>query len=80
MSVSTHQQNFEESLKELEKIVTELEKGELPLEGQLKAFERGVALSRDCIKQLEDVEQKVETLIENSNGSLSTRPFEPAAQ
>lgn len=67
--------NFEDSLKELEKIVTELEHGNLPLEGQLKTFERGVALSRDCIKQLEGIERKVEELMENSDGSLSTQPF-----
>ena len=69
---------FEETLKELEKIVGDLEHGEMPLETQLKAFERGVALSRDCIKQLEEVEQKVESLVEDANGSLTPRSFDPS--
>ena len=42
--------SFETSLKELEKIVAELEKGDVPLESQLKSFEKGVSLSRDCIR------------------------------
>lgn len=75
---STTPNTFEASLKELEKIVAELEQGELPLESQLKAFERGVTLSRDCIRQLEDIERKVETLVEGSDGALTTKPFEPA--
>jgi exodeoxyribonuclease VII small subunit len=77
MSLPINTRTFEESLKELEKIVAELERGEMPLENQLKAFEKGVALSRDCIKQLEEVEQKVEALVEGTGEALSTRNFEP---
>lgn len=68
--------SFETSLKELEKIVSELEKGELPLESQLKSFEKGVTLSRECMKRLEEVERRVETLMGNAEGKLSTAPFE----
>jgi len=67
---------FEHSLKELEKIVGELEKGELALEDQLKAFEKGVALSRQCMKRLEEVEKKVEFLVQNAEGQLATQPFD----
>jgi exodeoxyribonuclease VII small subunit len=70
---------FESSLKELEKTITELEKGDLPLEAQLKSFERGVALSRDCMQRLEDVEKRVELLMEKPDGSLGTAPFNPEA-
>lgn len=69
--------SFETSLKDLEKIVGALEKGDLPLEDQLKAFEKGVSLSRDCMKRLEEVEKRVEQLIQNSEGKLSTTPFDP---
>jgi exodeoxyribonuclease VII small subunit len=69
-------QSFEASLKDLEKIVSELEKGELPLESQLKSFEKGVALSRECMKRLEEIERRVELLVQNSDGSLNTTPFE----
>ena len=71
---------FETSLKELEKIVSELERGELPLENQLKAFEKGVALSRECMKRLEEVEKRVETLMVGSDGKPATAPFETAAE
>ena len=68
--------SFEGSLKELEKIVAELEKGETPLEGQLKSFEKGVALSRVCMKQLEEVERKVEILMQNTEGKTVVNNFE----
>ncbi len=66
---------FEASLKELEKIVTELEKGDGSLESQLKAFEKGVGLSRDCVKKLEEVEKRVELLTRNSQKELQTNPW-----
>lgn len=67
--------SFEGSLKELEQIIQELEKGERPLDLQLKAFERGVALSRACLAQLEAVEKKVEILVQGE-GKLQTVPFD----
>ncbi len=69
--------SFESALKELEKTITELEQGDLPLESQLKSFERGVSLSRDCMKRLEEVEKRVELLMEKPDGSLGTTPFDP---
>lgn len=72
--------SFETSLKDLEKIVAELEKGDLPLENQLKSFERGVALSRECLKRLEEIERRVETLVQLPDGKLGTTPFEAAAR
>lgn len=53
---------FEKSLADLEKIVAQLEKGELTLEESLKQFEKGVGLAGQCEKMLNDAEQKVETL------------------
>jgi exodeoxyribonuclease VII small subunit len=76
MSTTPDSVSFETSLKELEKIVGDLEKGELPLEAQMKAFEKGVALSRDCMKRLEEVERRVEQLMQSPDGTLATAPFE----
>lgn len=75
MSNTTNKISFETSLKELEKIVSQLEGGDIPLETQLKAFEKGVALSRECLKQLEEVEKKVELLMQNPDGDFKTAPF-----
>jgi exodeoxyribonuclease VII small subunit len=66
---------FEESLKKLETIVEQLEKGDLPLEDSLKLFEQGVDLSAICKKELDEAEGKVQTLIKQRDGSLKTAPF-----
>lgn len=69
--------DFEKSLNELETLVRNLEQGELSLEQSLGAFERGVKLTRDCQQALKTAEQRVEQLVQNSDGSLETRPFSP---
>jgi len=66
---------FEDCLQRLEKIVDELEKGELPLEKALGLFEEGIALSSSCRKELEAAEGKVEILLKQ-NGKLQPEPFE----
>jgi len=71
---------FEDALKRLEEIVDTLEKGELSLEKSLKIFEEGVKLSRVCNKMLDKAEKKVEMLMQNKNGELEARPFEPEGE
>ncbi len=66
---------FEECLQRLEKIVDELEKGDLPLEQALKLFEEGMELSNSCRKELESAEGKVEILLKQ-NGKVQAEPFE----
>ncbi len=65
---------FEDSLAELEQLVSQLEQGELSLEESLKSFERGVNLTRTCQKALQEAEQKVQILI-NKNGTQTLEPF-----
>ena len=67
---------FEECLQRLEKIVQELEKGEVPLERSLTLFEEGMQLSSACRKELEQAEGKVEILLKQ-NGKLQAVTFEP---
>ena len=67
--------DFEKSLDELEKLVRDLEQGELSLEQSLAAFERGVKLTRECQSALKSAEQRVEQLVQSSDGTLETRPF-----
>ena len=66
---------FDESLKKLEGIVARLEEGDLALEESLKLFEEGIKLSRLCTKQLEEAERKVEILLKNEEGTITTKPF-----
>ncbi|TMA67005.1 MAG: exodeoxyribonuclease VII small subunit [Deltaproteobacteria bacterium] len=67
---------FEEALAELEGLVQRLEKGELPLEESLAAFERGVNLVRLLTQRLAEVEQRVEVLLKTEAGRLIRRPLE----
>jgi exodeoxyribonuclease VII small subunit len=67
---------FEDALAELEGLVQRLEKGELPLEESLAAFERGIALVRTLAQRLADVEQRVEVLLKSEAGKLVLRPLE----
>ena len=69
---------FDESLKKLENIVAQLEEGDLALEESLKLFEEGIKLSRLCTKQLEEAERKVEILLKNEEGEITTKPFNEA--
>ena len=62
---------FESSLAELEKIVTQLEDGDLPLEESLKLFETGVKLSRECRERLSDAEARIEVLMKDGDGKLN---------
>jgi exodeoxyribonuclease VII small subunit len=60
--------NLEKSLQELEKLVEELESGDLPLEKAMKKFETGIKLTRGCQTALKDAEQKVEILLKSAGG------------
>lgn len=66
--------DFETSLKRLETIVADLEKGELPLEKALELFEEGMKISRLCGERLEEAERKVEALIKDGRGQLKAEP------
>jgi len=65
---------FEAGLSELERVVKELESGELPLERALELFEKGIQLSDACRKQLEEAETRVETLIKRE-GKMQAEPL-----
>jgi exodeoxyribonuclease VII small subunit len=67
--------DFEASLGQLEKLVGQMEDGDLTLEQSLKAFEDGVKLTRECQKALAEAEQKVQLLMEQ-NGELVTTPLD----
>jgi len=67
--------SFEETMKELEDIVQELEKGELNLEESMKKFEKGMALSKDCSKFLEEAEKKITILTKDKDGKISEEDF-----
>lgn len=67
--------DFEKSLNQLEKIVSQMESGELGLEESLAQFEKGITLARSCQDTLAKAELRVEQLIEK-NGLPQAIPFE----
>ena len=73
---NNNSQNFETSLEELERIVRELERGDLPLEKSLELFEQGVKLSRACQERLNEAERRIEILTRDNQGSDKISAFE----
>lgn len=69
-------ESFETCLEDLEKVVRELEGGDLSLERSLELFERGMGLSDSCRKQLEEAETRVEMLL-RKDGKMTAEPFRP---
>jgi exodeoxyribonuclease VII small subunit len=67
---------FEKALIQLEKIVAELEAGDLPLEKALKKFEEGVSLSGFCFEKLDESEKKVALLLKNLDGTYKEERFD----
>jgi exodeoxyribonuclease VII small subunit len=66
---------FEQALRRLEEIVEALETEDLDLDKSLQFFEEGVSLSRHCNQQLQAAENRIDVLISNADGALTTEPF-----
>lgn len=66
---------FEDSMNELETIVTQLETGDITLDDSLKLFEEGIKLAKTCQNKLEEAEKKVKILTKTSNGEMSLEDF-----
>ena len=67
--------SFEEKMENLEKIVTELEKGDLNLDDSVAKFEDGIKISKECNKILEEAEKKI-TILLNQDGEMKEENFE----
>lgn len=70
---------FEESLKQLEAIVAQLERGDLALEDSIRIFEEGMRLSAQCKQELDSAEGKVQILLKQRDGSMKAQAFPPSA-
>ena len=68
-------ENFEESMKKLETIVTELENGNLNLDESVKKFEEGMKIAKQCNSILESAEKKITILLEK-DGELKEEDFD----
>lgn len=66
--------DFEKSLDELEKIVEELQNGDISLDESIKLFERGIKLSNECRKTLESARQKITALTKEEQENGENQP------
>ena len=68
---------FEQAMSELERIVTELERGDVPLEDSISLYEKGAELKKRCETKLKEAEQKVAAITLDEDGSVTeTKPLE----
>ncbi len=73
---TTEELKFEKALERLEKIVEELEAGDIPLEDALKKYEEGVRLSRLLNERLAQAEKKIQILTKSLDGSSKREDFD----
>ena len=67
--------SFEEQISELEKIINELENGNLNLDDSVVKFEEGMKISKECSKMLENAEKKITILLNDENGEVKEEDF-----
>ena len=67
---------YEEAFAELTTVVERLQGGDLPLEETIALFERGVALSKECEKFLDNAGQRIEVLLQDADGNLEVEDLE----
>jgi exodeoxyribonuclease VII small subunit len=70
--------SFEQALAELEKIVQDLERGQLDLEAAIQAYERGTALKAHCQRKLQEAQLRVEKITLGPDGDARAEPMNPA--
>jgi exodeoxyribonuclease VII small subunit len=68
-------ERFEDAVSKLEKVVSRLEEGDIPLDESLKLFEEGIRLSRFCNLKLDEAEKRVDILLKDKDGLLKPEPF-----
>ncbi|MEK6727871.1 MAG: exodeoxyribonuclease VII small subunit [Candidatus Omnitrophota bacterium] len=71
---------FEDALKKLEKIVEDLEKGDLTLDEALKKYQEGIELSRACSQRLESAKKKIDILVKNKKSEFELKPLEDSEE
>jgi exodeoxyribonuclease VII small subunit len=71
---------FEQALEELEKLVDNMEQGELPLDEMIKSFERGTLLAKHCRQKLAKLEKKIEVLVKDNGAEGEWQEFDDSSE
>jgi exodeoxyribonuclease VII small subunit len=73
------EESYDAIVAQLERVVGELESGQLTLEQSIEKFAEGVRLARDASRKLDDAERRVEQLVRSADGGDEAVPFQPEA-
>ena len=76
MAEEKDEKTFEQSLNELEKIATDLERGDLSLEEAIEKIENGMKLSKECSEKLDKAEKRINILVQSEDDDLKEEKFE----
>ncbi len=74
------EESYDAIVARLERVVSELESGQLTLEQSIEKFAEGIRLARDASRKLDDAEKRVELLVRGADGEDETVPFEPTPE
>ena len=76
MDTPVEAMSFEDAMRELEKVVSDLERGDVPLEQSIALYERGAQLKQLCQTKLKEAEEKVALITQDGDGNLVLKPVE----
>ena len=68
--------SFEDAMRELEKVVGDLERGDVPLEKSIALYERGAQLKQRCQTKLKEAEEKVALITQEGDGTIGLKPVD----
>ena len=68
--------SFEDAMRELEKVVGDLERGDVPLEQSIALYERGAQLKQRCQTKLKEAEEKVALITRDGDGTIGLKPVD----
>ncbi len=74
--IPVKEMSFEDAMRELEKVVSDLEQGNVPLEESIKLYERGAELKLHCQTKLKEAEEKVALITQEEDGELGTKTID----
>ena len=76
MDTPVEEMSFEDAMSELEKVVSDLERGDVPLEQSIALYERGAQLKQRCQTKLKEAEEKVALITQDGDGNLGLKPVD----
>lgn len=74
--MAEEKQNFEDSLRKLEQLVSEMESGQLPLDEMMRRFEEGQKLAASCTRELDAIRRRIEKVVSAPNAPPQIEPLE----